>query len=192
MQFDLISIFNLELLAVLLALIYLILASRQNIICWYAALVSTSIYTYLYWDVSLYMESLLNVYYFVMAIYGLSQWKKKEKSENSIDIWSFKKHSIIISLIIVLSFISGIFLSETNAENPFLDSFTTWGSVITTYMVAKKILTNWIFWIVINSVGIFLNFDKGLIMTALLLFIYQIISVIGFISWRRSYYKQIG
>jgi len=192
MQYDFISIFNLELIAVLLALSYLILASRQNIICWYAALVSTSIYTYLYWDVSLYMESLLNVYYFVMAIYGLFQWKKKEKSENSIDIWSFKKHSIIISLIIVLSFISGIFLSETNAENPFLDSFTTWGSVITTYMVAKKILTNWIFWIVINSVGIFLNFDKGLIMTALLLFIYQIISAIGFISWRRSYYEQIG
>ena len=127
-----------------------------------------------------------------MAIYGLSQWKKKETSKNSIDIWSFKKHSIIVSLIIVLSFITGIFLSQTNAENPFLDSFTTWGSVITTYMVAKKILTNWIFWIVINSVGIFLNFDKGLIMTALLLFIYQIISVIGFISWRRSYYKQIG
>ena len=192
MQYDFISIFNLELIAVLLALSYLILASRQNIICWYAALVSTSIYTYLYWDVSLYMESLLNVYYFVMAIYGLYQWKKKEKRENSIDIWSFKKHSIIISLIIVLSFISGIFLSETNAENPFLDSFTTWGSVITTYMVAKKILTNWIFWIVINSVGIFLNFDKGLIMTALLLFIYQIISAIGFISWRRSYYEQIG
>jgi nicotinamide mononucleotide transporter len=127
-----------------------------------------------------------------MAIYGLSQWKKKEKSENSIDIWSFKKHSIIVSLIIVLSFITGMFLSETNAENPFLDSFTTWGSVIATYMVTKKVLTNWIFWIVINSVGIFLNFDKGLILTALLLFIYQIISVIGFVSWRRSYYNQIG
>ena len=70
----------LEIFAVIFAITYLILAVRQNILCWYAAFLSTSIYIYLYWDVSLYMESILNIYYLLMAIYGWINWSnRKEK-----------------------------------------------------------------------------------------------------------------
>ena len=60
----------LEIFAVIFALLYLFLAMKQNIACWYAAFISTLIYIIIYWDVSLYMESLLNFYYLLMAIYG--------------------------------------------------------------------------------------------------------------------------
>ena len=94
-----------EILAVIFALSYLYLAMEQNIACWYAAFFSTSIYIFLYWDVSLYMESLLNFYYLGMAVYGCRQWQNGSKEKHkSITIWSVNKHILIISLIILLSF----------------------------------------------------------------------------------------
>ena len=87
-----------EALAVIFALAYLYFAMKQNIICWYAAFLSTSIYIFLYWDVSLYMESLLNFYYLTMAVYGWRQWNKRKKEKYlSITVWSMKEH--VLSLI---------------------------------------------------------------------------------------------
>ena len=181
----------LEVFAVIFAIAYLLLAVRQNILCWYAAFLSTSIYIYLYWGVSLYMESILNIYYLLMAIYGWINWSnRKEKINLSIKEWSLKKHFASVILIIVLSLLSGLLLNNTEAARPYLDSFTTWGSVFTTYMVTQKILSNWLYWLVINGVGIFLNIDKELYLTALLLLSYQVISILGFINWRKSYYEQ--
>ena len=181
----------LEVFAVIFAIAYLLLAVRQNILCWYAAFFSTSIYIYLYWDVSLYMESILNVYYLLMAIYGWINWSnRKEKINLPIKEWSLNKHFYSIIFIIFLSLLSGFLLNNTEAARPYLDSFTTWGSVFTTYMVTQKILSNWLYWLVINCVGIFLNIDKELYLTALLLLSYQVISILGFINWRKSYYEQ--
>jgi len=93
----------LEVFAVIFAIAYLLLAVRQNILCWYAAFLSTSIYIYLYWDVSLYMESILNIYYLLMAIYGWINWSnRKEKINLSIKEWSLKKHFASVILIIFL------------------------------------------------------------------------------------------
>ena len=181
----------LEVFAVIFAIAYLLLAVRQNILCWYAAFFSTSIYIYLYWDVSLYMESILNIYYLLMAIYGWINWSnRKEKINLPIKEWSLNKHFYSIIFIIFLSLLSGFLLNNTEAARPYLDSFTTWGSVFTTYMVTQKILSNWLYWLVINCVGIFLNIDKELYLTALLLLSYQVISILGFINWRKSYYEQ--
>tara|TARA_S200000501_G_scaffold187567_1_gene176424 strand:- start:2653 stop:3207 length:555 start_codon:yes stop_codon:yes gene_type:complete len=181
----------LEIFAVIFAITYLILAVRQNILCWYAAFLSTAIYTFLYWDVSLYMESILNVYYLLMAIYGWANWNnKKDQIDLPIIEWSINKHFISILIILFFTLVSGFLLNNTEAARPYLDSFTTWGSVFTTYMVTQKILSNWLYWFVINGVGIFLNIDKELYLTALLLLSYQVISILGFINWRKSYYEQ--
>ena len=181
----------LEIFAVIFAITYLILAVRQNILCWYAAFLSTAIYTFLYWDVSLYMESILNVYYLLMAIYGWVNWNNKnDQIDLPIMEWSINKHFISILIILFFTLVSGFLLNNTEAARPYLDSFTTWGSVLTTYMVTQKILSNWLYWFVINGVGIFLNIDKELYLTALLLLSYQVISILGFINWRKSYYEQ--
>ena len=180
----------LEIFAVIFALLYLFLAIKQNIACWYAAFISTLIYIIIYWDVSLYMESLLNFYYLLMAIYGWINWNKKSQiDKNYVISWSYQNHIVVILLILILTVISGFSLQKTDAVYPYLDSFTTWASVITTFMVAQKILSNWIFWIIINSVAIFLNFDRELYLTVILLMIYQVMSVYGYYQWRKSYYE---
>ena len=180
----------LEIFAVIFALLYLFLAMKQNIACWYTAFISTLIYIIIYWDVSLYMESLLNFYYLLMAIYGWINWNKKSQiDKNYVISWSYQNHIVVILLILILTVISGFSLQKTDAVYPYLDSFTTWASVITTFMVAQKILSNWIFWIIINSVAIFLNFDRELYLTVILLMTYQVMSIYGYYQWRKSYYE---
>ena len=102
---------DLEIFAVIFAFLYLFLAMKQHIACWYAAFISTFIYILIYWDVSLYMESILNVYYLLMAIYGWFNWNKKSKiDKNFVISWSYINHSIVIILTLILTIISGFYL----------------------------------------------------------------------------------
>ena len=73
----------------------------------------------------------------------------------------------------------------TEAALPFMDSLTTWGAIITTYMVAKKVLENWIYWFVIDSISIFIFLSRDLYLTSFLFFIYLFIIVLGYKSWDR-------
>ena len=177
-----------EVCAVILAISYLLLAAKENIFCWYCALVSTAIYTFLFWDVSLLMESALNVYYMAMAVYGWYLWKFGGDGHHGIGIRTLqsKHHFLIIAVVLIVSVISGILLGEhTNAAWPFIDSFTTWSSVITTIMVAKKILENWLYWFVIDAISIPLYIDRGLYLTAILFACYLVIVILGYLNWRK-------
>jgi nicotinamide mononucleotide transporter len=180
-----------EVAAVVCAIAYLLLAVREKILCWAFAFVSTAIYTVLFWDVSLLMESALNVYYMAMAVYGYQQWTRgggNGTSELAIRAMYPRQHAIVIALIVVLTLTSGILLGEySTAAWPFVDSFTTWASVITTYLVARKYLENWLYWLVIDSVSVPLYIDRDLNLTALLFVAYIIIAVFGYIGWRRHY-----
>jgi nicotinamide mononucleotide transporter len=186
----------LELTAMLLALAYLILIMRENIWGWVCALVSTAIYTVIFWNVNLLMDSALNVYYMAMAVYGWWQWQKggethSSSSQLAIQRWKIQTHLIWIALILVATLISGTLLNKhTEAAWPFLDSFTTWGSVFTTYLVARKVLENWWYWMVLNSVSLYLYIDRALYLTAALFIIYLILSVFGYLAWRKSYLNQ--
>jgi len=184
---------NLETLAVALGLSYLLLAMRENSLCWYCAFFSTAIYVYIFGDVSLYMESVLNVYYMGMAVYGWLQWQKGGANHSGVEIvrWTAKHHIICILVILIASVISGYLLSvNTDARLPYLDSFTTWASVLTTVMVARKVLENWLYWIVINSVSIYLYIDRDLDQTAAMVTLYLVLSVLGYVAWKKNYVLQ--
>ena len=184
---------NLETLAVALGISYLLLAMRENSLCWYCAFFSTAIYVYIFGDVSLYMESALNVYYMGMAVYGWLQWQKGGANHSGVEIvrWTAKHHIICILVILIASVISGYLLSvNTDARLPYLDSFTTWASVLTTVMVARKVLENWLYWIVINSLSIYLYIDRDLDQTAAMFTLYLVLSVLGYVAWKKNYVLQ--
>ena len=182
-----------EVLAVFLALAYVFLAVKERIECWYAALVSTAIYTFLFWDVSLLMESALQIYYVIMAIFGWHQWRQHNNQQEDLTIhcWPLELHIASIAGIIAISMISGYLLTNnTSAALPYIDSFTTWASVFTTFMVARKVLENWIYWIVIDTVSIYLYIDRGLYLTAILFILYVIIAIYGYSQWLQRYQLQ--
>lgn len=183
-----------EIAGVILAIAYLLLAVREKIACWYFAFASTAIYTVLFWDVSLLMESALNVYYMAMAVFGWYQWTRGGANGNgatqtlAIQTMSHRQHVMVIGIIAALTVISGNLLSEySSAAWPYVDSFTTWASVITTYLVARKYLQNWLYWIVIDAVSIPLYIDRGLNLTALLFACYIVIAVFGYLGWRNHF-----
>jgi nicotinamide mononucleotide transporter len=81
-------------------------------------------------------------------------------------------------------------LRNTDAAAPYLDSFVTWGSVITTWMVARRVIENWLYWIIVDGAGAWLFYSQGLSATALLFAIYLAIVVHGYIVWRRDQTRQ--
>ncbi|MDZ7790838.1 MAG: nicotinamide riboside transporter PnuC [Xanthomonadales bacterium] len=182
-----------ELVAVVLAVAYLLLAVRQNRWCWLAAFVSTAIFTVLFWKVQLLMQSALNGYYMAMAIYGWWHWQHGQGDDGELAItrWPLSRHALTIGLVLACTAISGYLLARhSNAAWPYLDSLVTWGAVITTFMVARKVLENWAYWMVINSLAVFLFIDRGMHLTAALHATYLVISVFGWLSWHRDYWRQ--
>ncbi|NNE69213.1 MAG: nicotinamide mononucleotide transporter [Rhodothermales bacterium] len=180
------SVLTWENAAVVLAIAYLVLAMRENILCWLAAFLSTAIYTVVFWEVSLFMESALNVFYMVMAVYGWWAWTRGGAKDDGMAIhsWTSRQHAMVILGILALTLLTGWLLTGTGAARPYVDSFTTVASVITTFMVARKVLENWLYWIVIDAVSIWLYLDRGLESTAGLFALYVVLAVVGYYQWR--------
>jgi len=179
-----------EVAAVLLGVAYLLLAMRESLWCWYAAFISTAIFLVLFWNVGLLMESGLQVYYLAMAVYGWWEWQQGSAGGTGLAIssWGTRQHLLALLAVLLVSAISGSLLQQfTGAALPYLDSFTTWGSILTTWMVARKILENWLYWLVIDSVSIYLYLDRGLYLTALLFAIYLVIVLFGYRKWLLHY-----
>ena len=135
------------------------------------------------------MESILQVFYAVMAIYGWYQWRHGVDKEIGvqINIWSIRQHVMAITTIGTLSLFFGWSMSHTDSASPFLDAFTTVAAIMATYMVACKVLENWLYWFIIDSVSIYLYLSRDLHLTALLFFVYLFLIVIGLRTWWREY-----
>ncbi|MDC0546647.1 nicotinamide riboside transporter PnuC [Gammaproteobacteria bacterium] len=172
--------------AVILAIAYLLLAIKQNISCWFSAFFSSLLYFFVMYSAGLYMEAGLQIFYCIMAVYGWTQWRitLPGNSKFLVKTWNRDQHIKAILLIILLAIVSGWALEKfTNAALPFLDSLTTWGAIVTTYMVAKRLLENWIYWFVIDTISVFLFYSRGLILTSILFLVYLIIIYFGYKSW---------
>lgn len=178
--------------AVLLGLAYLLLAVRRNLLCWLCAFLSTAIYLVLFLRVSLYMQSVLQVFYLFMAVYGFSQWRagRDDAGEVLIHSWRVRWHAMAIMLIAGVSLLNGWLLSHTAAAAPYLDAFVTWGSMVTTWMVARRVIENWLYWLAVDAAAAWLYFTQGLLITAMLFIVYLGIVVHGYLVWRRRQREQ--
>ncbi len=185
-----------EWLAVISALAYVILAAKENSWCWPMAMLSTVIYTVIFYDVYLWSDSLLQVYYFAMAVYGWYCWRRitplggqsGSESHQQIQSWSLIVHVKAIVILTALAlFLGWLMASYTPTSFPYLDALTTVFAVFATYLVAKKVLQNWLYWIAIDALSIYLYIEKNLQPTAVLFILYVIIASYGYIQWLNAY-----
>ena len=182
-----------EVLAVIMAIGYLLLAIRENIWCWFCAGISTAIYVWLFLDARLYMESGLNAFYFAMAIYGWWVWWSGRTNGHKRPIvqWPIAVHAAAIMCILALSAASGYLLdTRTDAAFPYVDSMTTWSAIWATFLVARKVLENWWYWLVIDVASVFIYWARDLELTAGLFVLYVIMIPFGIVSWTRSMREQ--
>ena len=177
-----------EILAFVLALAYVLLAIRQSIACWIAAFVSSCLYVWVFFGARLYMDSVLNVFYAVMAVYGFWQWRTVDKDgAHHVRRWSLSRNALAAAGILALSAVNWYFLSRyTPAAFPFVDSMVSWGAVFASFLVARKVYENWHWWLIIDAASLCLYFAKGLYLTVLLFALYLALIVIGMREWRRS------
>ncbi|MDJ0939991.1 MAG: nicotinamide riboside transporter PnuC [Woeseiaceae bacterium] len=179
----------LEAIAVVAAIAYLVLAIRQNIWCWGFAGLSSAIYVYLLFDVRLYMESALNVFYFVMAVYGFGVWRSggRDAPQLPVTSWPAGWHLRAIVAVLLASVVAGFLLERnTDAMFPYIDSMTTFGALWATFLVARKVIENWYYWLVIDVTLVCVFWIRELELTALLFAAYVVMIPFGLVSWRRS------
>ena len=182
-----------EIVAVVTAILYLVFAIRENIVCWLFAAVSSLIYVWLFVVAKLYMESALYAFYALIAAYGWYSWHTgcHEGQDKPVVVWSRAIHGSAIPGIAVLSALSGYLLETyTDAAYPYVDSTTTWSAIWATYLVARKVLENWWYWLLIDIVSVIVYWLRDLQLTSILFVVYVIMIPIGLISWKKSMYKQ--
>ena len=141
------------------------------------------------------MESLLNVFYVVMAVVGWYEWRFGGRDHGGVHIRRLapRHHMFIVIALLLAAGLNGWFMQQyTSAAWPYLDAFTTWASVLTTFLVVWKVLENWLYWFVIDSLSIYLYIDRGLTLTAVLFAGYVVIVIFGYLHWRRLYIAQKG
>lgn len=182
----------LEASAVALALGYVILAIRQHIGCWLLGALSSAIYIKIFWDARLYMESGLQLLYIALSVYGFLQWQqRKQQPPLAVSRWPLTRHLGCWLLVAGATALSGHLLkTHTAAAFPYIDSLTTWAAVVTTVMVAKKVLENWLYWIAIDAVCMVVYWQRELHLTAALFALYLVLAALGYRQWRQAYRSQ--
>lgn len=180
----------LEVTAILFGLMSVWYAKKDNVLVFPTGLVSTSIYAYLLWQWSLLGDSMINVYYFIMSLYGWYHWTRKEGGQEAFPISGTNlREKIVSSFIFVatLVFVIGVYL--------YFDKFTSWYSYLDTlltalffvgmWLMARRKIENWIFWIVGDLLSIPLYFAKGYTFTCFQYIIFTIIAVYGYLEWKK-------
>lgn len=189
--------FNLETVAVVLALLYVVLAIRENPWCWPASALGATIYMVLFFEGQLLMESLLQFFYVLLALYGLWAWRFNAQGSQgaaqgaatplSISTRPLRWHTKMIALILLITAAVSVLLSRfTAADAVVIDSLTTVASLFTTWMVAKKIVENWLYWLVIDAIYVYLFAVKGFFLTALLYTLFLGMAAYGYRAWKKQ------
>jgi nicotinamide mononucleotide transporter len=180
----------LELIAVFFGLCSVWFAKKDNILVFPTGLISTAIFAYLLWQWHLLGDSMINVYYFIMSIYGWYHWTRKngEVQEFPISIMTRKNkvHGVII-FALTLVFVVFVYL--------YFNKFTSWYSYFDTlltaiffvgmWLMAKRKIENWIFWILGDVLSVPLYFAKGYTFTSIQYIVFTIIAIYGYLEWRK-------
>lgn len=184
-----------ELLGTLFGLVSVYWASRTNILTWPSGIINEIAFFVLFYQVQLYSDMLLQVFFFIATIYGWINWRKGSK-QNLITTLSNQIRWWFLAGILVGTAVLGFLMSHIHtllpayfavkASYPFIDAFTTIASVIATILLAQKKIETWLIWIVVDLICITLYFIKGIPVVAFEYIIFLVLCVTGWSNWRKK------
>ncbi len=180
----------LEIIGTLVGLVYLWLEYKASIWLWLASVIMPAVYLVIYYQAGLYADFGINVYYLLIAIYGIWLWlgggTENHKRELPITTtpkgmwWKMGLFSMAIFFLIAF-----VLVRFTDSNVPWMDSFTTSLSIVAMWMLARKYVEQWLIWILVDAVSAGLYIYKELYFTAGLYALYAIIAYFGYREWRR-------
>ena len=180
----------LEITGAIFGLLSVWFAKKDNIWVFPTGLVSTFIYAYLLWQWDLLGDSMINVYYFIMSIYGCYHWTRKKGNEVEFPIATMNNKEKGIAVVLFTGTIFFVIVVYF-----YFNKFTTWYSYVDTFLtglffvgmwlMAKRKIENWIFWIIGDIISIPLYFAKGYTFTSLQFLIFTIVAIYGYLEWKK-------
>jgi nicotinamide mononucleotide transporter len=179
----------LEVVALVTGLAYAVLAVRRDRRCWVFGGCSSAVLAWLAARSALPMQSALQLVYVALSVYGFLSWSTQPKAgaRSGIGTWPARRHAAALALVAALSLaLAPLLAGLSDAAWPRLDTATTLASLLATWMVARALLENWLYWIVIDAVLAFLYASQGLMLVVLLYVIYLAIAVVGYASWLKA------
>ncbi len=178
-----------EIVAAVFGVISVFLSVRQNIWSWPTAIVNVGMYIVVFYRSKLYADTGLQVVYVVLNFYGWYQWLYGGK--NRIELPVSRMAARLATYLVIIGALStgliGTILSRnTDAALPYMDALTTSTSLVAQWMMTRKLLENWIVWVAVDVVYIGMYIYKDLYVTSGLYAVFLILSVMGYIEWKRS------
>jgi nicotinamide mononucleotide transporter len=181
-----------EIIGTISGLIFLYLEIKQNKWLWPLGLLTSVMYIYVFFVAKLYADMSLQFYYVFISIYGWIIWsrgvEKKELPVSQLSRSLFFK--LFVASMLIYALISYILVNFTDGSVPYWDAFTTALSIVATWMLARKILEQWLVWVVVNAVSFGLYIYKGLYPTSVLFFFYTTLAVVGYLQWKKDLKSQ--
>lgn len=162
---------------------------KSNILTWPTGMISVAAYGILFFRIHLYADTLLQIFFFLMSVWGWWNWSLKKNNEHELPITtlSLPERIKIFALMLAFTLVSGfLFHRYTDAHIPFWDSTITGMSVTAQILLVKKKFENWILWIAVNILSIGVYCYKHVYLTAILYFIFLIMAIKGYLEWKRQ------
>jgi nicotinamide mononucleotide transporter len=183
----------LETFAALFGAVSVYLSVRENVWSWPTAIVNVTLYILVFLHAKLYADMALQVVYIVISVYGWNQWLHGGAGRSTLPVTRITRR--LAAALFGIGAVSVVLLATllgryTDAALPWLDSTTTATSLIAQWMMAKKILENWLVWVAVDVVYIGMFLFKSLALTALLYAIFLVLSTMGYFQWKKSLRSQ--
>jgi nicotinamide mononucleotide transporter len=187
---------GLDWLVTLTALMYIVLSVNNKPQAWYWSIVSSSLWAWLSYAVyQLYLDAFLQLFYVLVALWGLYLWKYKPSRNGQqgltitrLQLW---QHFALITFAASLSaLLAWLFGQHTKAALPWLDAPVTVFSMLATLLLAQRKLEHWLYWIVIDLLGAVMFAARGASLLALVMVVYAVLAIWGWRKWLVLYRTQ--
>ena len=195
-QYNGVSVYlvTLEIIAVFFGFLSVWFSKRENILVYPTGIISTAIFVYILLIYSLIGDMLINAYYFMMSIYGWYLWTRKVDGTNFIPITKItlkEKQWSVLLFIGTLILVAGIYFifDKFNSWIAYIDTFTTAIFFVGMWLMAKKKIENWLFWIIGDVISVPLYLYKGLVFSSFQYLLFTIIAIYGYSAWKKNLNK---
>lgn len=179
-----------EITGLIVGLVYLYFEYHANRLVWLMSVIMPMISICIYFRAGLYADFAINIYYFLIAVYGYIAWsfgfKKRERNPLPISRMPLKSYAIAVpALLAIFAALSWTLINLTDSTVPYWDAFTTALSIVAMWMLARKYVEQWIAWFIVDAVCIGLYFYKGIYFYSALYSVYTVIAIFGYRKWLR-------
>jgi nicotinamide mononucleotide transporter len=194
------SVSYVEFIGTVLGLISVFLAARANIFTWPTGIANAIFFLVIFYQIHLYSDMFLQMYFCGMGVYGWFSWKYKAKHEQSaIRTLSNSQRFRLAAFIAVVVLLIGTLISQIHillpqvfdhpASFPYIDTFIAISSILATILLARRIFETWVLWILVDITSIGLYSAKGVKLIAVEFVVFLALAVLGIMSWYRLWKK---